>query len=119
MKTTLQPCGSVVRIPADSTQPVITLPMVGDLCGERNDHRTKWFAAAKDYVAGYIEIVWVLHTGRRTLMLVNEMGAMIGLPPNERATHIYHAASKARGSSLLYAPLIYGNAMLFENVEVD
>lgn len=105
--------GLVRYIPADSSRP--------ETSENYNDQGVMaWFPKARTYVQGDIEVVWVLHTGRKTLMLVNDKSALD--PPmmvNHRATHIYHAASRAHGRSVKDAPFIYGNAVLFENIDAD
>jgi hypothetical protein len=69
-------------------------------------------------VGGGIEHVSVLHNGRRTDMFVNETGGLDGLPANDKATAIYHAATRARGQSVKGAPMIYGTAILFDDRRV-
>lgn len=46
----------------------------------------------KAYLGGDFEFVQVLHEDKPMYMLVHEMGAMIPLPVNARATDIYHTA---------------------------
>jgi hypothetical protein len=72
-------------------------------------------------VGGDIEYVHVLHKGKRTFMVVNEIGATdlkpgYPLPVNPKATEIYWAASRARGASVEGAPHIHGVAILFEGI---
>lgn len=56
-------------------------------------------------------------------MIVNEMGAIETadrgpLPINEKATEIYHAASRARGQDWVGAPYIHGDVILYEGINV-
>ena len=60
-----------------------------------------------------LEHVSVLYQGQRADMFVDDMSAIEGLPPNPRATAIYHAASKAAGISTGNASQIYGTAIVF------
>jgi len=71
-------------------------------------------------VGGFVECVWVLHQGKRTLMIVNETGAVQDppLPVNNKATEIYHNASRARGQDWEGAPYIHGTVILYEGMDV-
>ena len=78
-------------IPVDPTEPIrveesTTMPSRDDMM---------------EFVGGWLEYVNVLYEGHfPTSMIVNEEGRLRGLEPNNRATEIYWAASKARGVDL-------------------
>ncbi|TCK36683.1 hypothetical protein B0G84_5696 [Paraburkholderia sp. BL8N3] len=79
----------------------------------------------QQFVGGEIELVWVLWKGHRTAMIVNDTGAITTdargrLPINVIASEIYAEASR-RQSDLPqgFVPLIFGNAVLLENIQVD
>ena len=59
-------------------------------------------ARLKEIVGSEIEYVFVLHKGKRTAMIVNEMGAILTppLPINKKATKIYWRASVMRHLNL-------------------
>jgi len=116
--------GIVKFIPADSGQPIVEEPGPITLAGNNEAvevDREYWFERARQYVGGWVELVWVLHNDRRTLMLVNEEGHILKppLPLNARATFIYHANGKSQGRDMRGAPLICGNVVLFENIPAD
>lgn len=89
-----------------------------------NDDFLKVIKKAEErYKTGFAEMVWVLHNGQRTLMLVDEFGAqpvMEGypLPVNEKATELYRAASRARGQDWTGPPYIHGDVVIFENIRM-
>ena len=69
------------------------------------------------------EVVWVLHQGRRTCMIVNECGAIEfanrpPLPVNEKATQIYHAARRSFGEPCDGLAQIHGTAIVYEGIQV-
>ena len=74
-------------IPADTSQP-ITVEMKGSAPA---------FEKLQEYVGGYVEYVTVLFKGKTASMVVNEEGAITGLPVNKRATQIYYALSRQHG----------------------
>lgn len=76
------------------------------------------------FVEGGIEYVWVLYQGRRTCMVVNELGAVPTdernpLPVNLAASAIYAAASRKPDQPPTGLPRIHGNAVVLENIHVD
>lgn len=74
----------------------------------------------KEFVEGDVEFVSVLFNGKPAHMIVNDIGAMIGLPINERATTIYHEniQLQCQDRGMPYHrgnfSFIYGNAVVFE-----
>lgn len=73
-------------------------------------------------VDGNLERVKVLHAGRVVSMIVNERGAVQDppLPINARATAVYWNATREGRTCVDYeplsAPLIHGNAVLYEGL---
>ena len=64
-----------------------------------------------------LEHVAVFYMARRASMFVDENGATDGLPVNEAATAVYHAASVARGETVDQPtpwPKSHGVAVLFD-----
>lgn len=43
---------------------------------------------------GYVEVVWVLHNGKRAQLIVDEEGSLKNLPFNPKATAIYRATAE-------------------------
>lgn len=93
---------------------------------EFNADAMKYFREAKDAIGTPfgVEMVWVLHNDQRTLMLVDEFGAVEAkegypLHVNPKATEIYHAASRRRGSDWDGPPHIHGDVVLFEDIQVE
>ena len=43
---------------------------------------------------GYVEVVWVLHNGKRAQLVVDEEGHLKNLPFNSNATAIYRATAE-------------------------
>lgn len=78
------------------------------------------FADERAIVGGFVEVVWVLHQGKRTCMLVHETGAIENppLPINTKATDIYHQASKARGKDWVGPPFVHGTVILYEGMVI-
>lgn len=75
------------------------------------------------FVDGHIEFVWVAYNGKRTCMIVNETGAMKTdergpLAVNEAASKIYMQTNARPDDYPHYAPRIYGNAVVLENIFV-
>lgn len=77
-------------------------------------HRDPNLEQMQCIVGGYIELVSVLHNGKRTTMVVNEEGACNGMPINRAATEIYHEFAQFVGRDWKGAPYIHGDAILFE-----
>lgn len=77
-----------------------------------NDQR----AEVNKFLGGEFEFVQVLYENKPRYMLVNEIGAMIPLPRNIRATDIYHNAMRARGKDwpIDSPPFIHGDVILVE-----
>lgn len=74
-------------IPSDSAEPI-----------EEHECQDQFFflpdprAMVGEFLGGQFEFVQVLYDDKPMYMLVHEMGAMIPLPVNARATDIYHTA---------------------------
>ncbi len=51
----------------------------------------------KEFLGDWPEHVTVLHNGKRASMFVHEMGRVLGLPRNVKATEIYFALSRSQG----------------------
>ena len=80
--------------------------------------------ANQRFNGSHLEFVWVLHNNKRTLMIVDELGAIpvksgYPLPINMKATDIYHNASRSRGKDWVGPPYIHGDVLLFEAIEID
>ena len=63
-----------------------------------------------------LEHVSVLWQGKRADMFVGDESALDDLPVNRLATEIYHAAGKQRGANMAGAPVIYGPAVVFDQI---
>lgn len=79
--------------------------------------------AEAQFKSGLAEIVWVRHHDRKTLMLVDEFGALPAfngspLPINHKATEIYRAAARSRGQDWEGPPYIHGDVVLFEGIDM-
>lgn len=88
-----------------------------------NDDFTKITDIARKHWGNWAEMVWVLHKDKRTLMLVDELGAVAAKPGyplliNPKATEIYHNASRARGHDWVGPPYIHGDVVLFEDIRM-
>ncbi len=123
------------------------LPIRGNPELIRESSEAPTLTEMQEFVEGYIEHVNVLYKGKRTTMIVNDEGAVKGLPVNEAATKIYWAASAARGIDLAdkeqrekdqnefwakfgnipridlnpnpdQPPMIHGNAIVLEGIEM-
>lgn len=74
----------------------------------------------RKFVQGDIEFVSVRFNGKDSHMIVNDIGAIINLPMNNKATDIYHEVVKLRCEErgVPYVKMdyhyIYGNAVVFE-----
>lgn len=60
-------------------------------------HRDPTLEQMQCMVGGYIELVHVLHNGKRTTMVVHDEGACIPLSINRAATEIYHEFPRTVG----------------------
>lgn len=99
----------IIRANGDEETRTVELPaepdyfqlkaLISPIIGERND----------------FERVAVLHNGKATDMFVDEMGALKGLPRNERATAIYRNNYLAQhpGTNPEVLPWIVGPAVVF------
>lgn len=108
--------GKIYWIKVDGTEEVIEAEVSS---ADANAKFMEIMNKAENYFGRYAEMVWVLHKDRRTLMLVDEIGAIMGLPVNPRATEIYHQASRAQGRDWEGPPYIHGDVVLFEDIEID
>lgn len=114
--------GRIYWIKTDGTEEVVEAEITSAQANAR--FREFMDLAASHYGGNFAEIVWVLHNNQRTLMLVDEFGALpvregYPLPVNTKATEIYHQASRARGKDWEGPPYVHGDAMLFENIDIQ
>ena len=74
----------------------------------------------QEYVGGLIEVAHVQFKGKRTDMVVNEEGAINGMPINAAATVIYHIHSVENRTGINNQfNGIYGDAIVFENCPLE
>lgn len=72
----------------------------------------------QEYVDGYIEVVAVLFNDGPQQMIINEEGALKQLRINLHATSVYHAAPIVQKGQIPNQ-VIYGNAILLDNMRLD